>query len=327
MDIVSQAALGASVGEAVIGRKAGMKGALWGAVVAIIPDMDVILLPFFDAYERISIHRGYSHSILFSFVAAIALVALFRKTGTLRGVSIARLSLFFWLVLISHMLLDTFTTYGTQLFLPVSDARVSFDSITIVDPVYTVPLLAGILLAIFRFRNMPSARRLANYSGLAVSTIYLASTLYTKSAVEDMFRLSLESNKVEPVRLFTVPVSAANIKWSGVAIGKDSIYMRSLVRGKGAFGDDTAIPINEHLLDHVDPEITTKMKWFSKAHYAAAGTPDSIRFYNLQIDMQGIYKVDDDLAPTAWYYLIRPLADGSYDIQSKVHDRADRIQK
>ncbi|MGB1248508.1 MAG: metal-dependent hydrolase, partial [Chitinophagales bacterium] len=51
--------------------------------------------------------------------------------------------LFSFLALFTHVLLDAFTTYGTQLLLPFSDKRISFDSINIVDPVYTIPLLLG----------------------------------------------------------------------------------------------------------------------------------------------------------------------------------------
>lgn len=324
MDSISQAALGASIGEVVIGRKAGYKGAVWGAVIATIPDLDVLLLPFFDAYERIAIHRGYSHSILFSVIAAILLVIIFRKTKVLKGVSNARLMLFAWLVLITHMLLDAFTPYGTQLFLPVSNARISFDSITIVDPVYTLPLLAGLILALTIYRNKPVVRRAVNYAGLIGSTGYLVFTLFHKSIIEEAFRSSLQSRNIEYGSLFSVPVTAANIKWYGVASGKDSIYMATMVSGQRSAAEFTAIPVNEYLLNNVNPDLAEKLKWFAKNHYTVAGTPDSIRFYNLQVDMQGIYRVGNDLAPTAWYYLILPQPDGTYQLQSMVHDKGDR---
>lgn len=327
MDSISQAALGASIGEAVLGQKAGRKGALYGAIIATIPDLDVLLLPFFDAYRSISIHRGYSHSILFSVVMAIVLTALMSRGRTLHQVSNVRLFLFAWLVLFTHMLLDAFTTYGTQLLLPFSNARIGFDSITVVDPVYTLPILLGVLLAITRFHKMQTPRRIANYAGLALSTAYLLFTLGNKTVVERSFESSFTDQHIEFNHLYTVPVSAANIKWFGLAFGPDSLYMNTLVRGRGPTDDVTTIPIHEHLLDNIDPDIAAKMKWFAKQHYAVAGTPDSIRFYNLQVDMQGIHEVGEDLAPTAWYYLIVPRDDGSYFIDSRVHDKQLRIGK
>jgi len=50
MDSLTQAALGAAVGEAVLGKKIGNKAAVVGAIIATIPDLDVLLLPFFDDF-------------------------------------------------------------------------------------------------------------------------------------------------------------------------------------------------------------------------------------------------------------------------------------
>ena len=43
MDSISQAALGAAIGEAVLEKKIGNTGAAIGAIVATIPDLDVVL--------------------------------------------------------------------------------------------------------------------------------------------------------------------------------------------------------------------------------------------------------------------------------------------
>ena len=70
MDSLSQAALGAAIGEAILGKKIGHKAAITGAVVGTVPDLDVLLIPFFNELQKISIHRGYSHSLLFCIVGA-----------------------------------------------------------------------------------------------------------------------------------------------------------------------------------------------------------------------------------------------------------------
>ena len=46
MDSITQAVLGAAIGEAVLGKKIGNKGAILGAAVATIPDLDVALYLF-----------------------------------------------------------------------------------------------------------------------------------------------------------------------------------------------------------------------------------------------------------------------------------------
>ena len=76
MDSITQATLGAAIGQALLGKKIGGKAAVLGAIVATIPDLDVVLLPLYDSLERISIHRGFSHSILFSILGALLLLSL-----------------------------------------------------------------------------------------------------------------------------------------------------------------------------------------------------------------------------------------------------------
>ncbi|MBK7944863.1 MAG: metal-dependent hydrolase [Flavobacteriales bacterium] len=66
MDSLTQIVLGAAVGEVVLGRKVGNKAILWGAIAGTIPDLDVLARSLFDPLRANEIHRGITHSILFS---------------------------------------------------------------------------------------------------------------------------------------------------------------------------------------------------------------------------------------------------------------------
>ncbi|MBP6311452.1 MAG: metal-dependent hydrolase [Flavobacteriales bacterium] len=70
MDSVTQIVLGAAVGELVLGRKIGNKAMLWGAIAGTIPDLDVLNRSLFDDLRANELHRGITHSILFSAVMA-----------------------------------------------------------------------------------------------------------------------------------------------------------------------------------------------------------------------------------------------------------------
>ena len=155
MDSITQSVLGAAIGEAMLGRKMGSSGAAIGAVVATIPDLDVVFYLFYDSLAMLSIHRGFSHSIVFSIAGALLIAFVLSRTKWARSTSFFLLFTFSWVCLITHILLDTFTAYGTQLLLPFSDARLGFDSINVVDPVYTLPLLLGLAFT-FLYRNSSS---------------------------------------------------------------------------------------------------------------------------------------------------------------------------
>jgi inner membrane protein len=52
------------------------------------------------------------------------------------------------LVLLSHPLLDSFTSYGTQLFWRMMPTPAAWSSFFIIDPLYTAPLIAVVLLGL-----------------------------------------------------------------------------------------------------------------------------------------------------------------------------------
>ena len=70
MDSLTQIVLGAAVGEAVLGKKVGNKAMMWGAIAGTIPDLDVLSKLFLDAVTSNELHRGFSHSLLFSLLMA-----------------------------------------------------------------------------------------------------------------------------------------------------------------------------------------------------------------------------------------------------------------
>ncbi|NND77024.1 MAG: metal-dependent hydrolase [Flavobacteriales bacterium] len=319
MDSLTQAVLGAAIGEAILGQRLGAKAAITGAILATIPDLDVILVPFYDELQKISIHRGYSHSILFSLIMASVAAFVLSKFKWAKAIPIPKLWLFSWLAFFTHIILDAFTSYGTQLFLPFTDWRVSFDSINIIDPVYTLPLLLGVLGSTVIFKKENKKRGIINKIGLIISSIYLIFTLGNKQNIEQIFQSQLEEKNLPYFRLLTVPVKVGSINWYGVARDGENLHI-----GKYSLWDDDEIifhtfPINESLLKGLDEELVDRMKWFSQGFYTVAESEGKIRIYNMQCDMQGIREFGEYKAPTAFYFEIDPHNDGSFDLSSGMH--------
>ena len=318
MDSLTQAALGAAIGEAALGKKLGWKGAALGAMIATIPDLDVVFYLFYNKFDMLSIHRGYSHSILFSIIGAFLISYVLRHVKWTMHVSDIRIWIFTWLTLITHMLLDAFTTYGTQLYLPFSNNRVGFDSINVVDPIYTVPLLIGLLFSLVICKNKPS-RRIYNYFGLAISTIYLMGTLGMKKYVKAEFADKLNQENISYNSLLTVPVGIANIHWFGVAKTDKQLLLQKYSILNDEIPPFQVFPINEHLLDKLKPELADKMRWFAKGYYTVVEHNDKIRIYNLQVDMRGVVEDENGKAPTVGYFEIVTHADGTFDFGSGQH--------
>ncbi len=145
MDSITQAVLGASVQAALLGRWQGRKALLYGAALGTLPDLDVVI-DYGDAVANMTYHRGFSHSLFVVSAVALLLTALIRRWRPDAGYSGTRLLLTLWLVLLTHVLLDAFTSYGTQLLWPLPTPPIAWSSVFIIDPLYSVPLLLAVLV-------------------------------------------------------------------------------------------------------------------------------------------------------------------------------------
>jgi inner membrane protein len=210
MDSLTQIILGAAVGELVLGKKVGNKAILYGAIAGTIPDLDVLATQFTDTVTAISIHRGFTHSIFFSVLFAPVLgglVSRYEKYKDFKGWS----WLFFW-AFVTHPILDSFTTWGTQLFWPF-DLRLSFTTIFVVDPLYTLPFLVFLILAI-RQKRTAKKRAFYNKMGLIVSCSYLVLTFFLKGIAFYQFKSALEAQHIDYVQLDTRPATLNTILWN-----------------------------------------------------------------------------------------------------------------
>jgi inner membrane protein len=225
MDLVTQTVLGAAVGEMVLGKKAGNKAIMWGAVGGLIPDLDVLIAPFFSEVDGLFVHRGFSHSLIFSFILAPFMGWLIYQIHKKK----LKIKWREWTILIfwaafTHPILDYFTTYGTGAFLPFSNYRVEFGTIAIVDVFYTVPFIIVLLTILFIKRTSALRRKLI--LGLAfLTSFYLLGTVVNKIHVNSVFKNAFAEQGVKYSRYKTAPLPLTNFLWMGMAEADSGYYM------------------------------------------------------------------------------------------------------
>lgn len=281
MDSLTQIALGAAVGEAALGRRVGNVAPAWGAVLGTLPDLDVLLYPFLDPVSEIAVHRGFSHSILFSVVMAPVFGRALSRLHRTRGATTVGWSLLAFLALFTHLVLDSFTVYGTQVFWPFSDYPVSFDSIFIIDPLYTAPLAIGVVVSVLRRRRGAWPGR-ANAVGIALSTAYLAWTVGSKIWIERDFRAAVEAKGIRAERIMTNPTPLNSVLWMGVAESRDTLWvgLRGLL-DSGPTDRFIAVPMRSNLLEgHDDDRAVARLAWFSKGWRALETDADGRILWN-----------------------------------------------
>lgn len=198
MDTVTQAVLGGAIAEAAFRGNLGGRAVAFGAACGLMPDLDV-LTRLAGEWQSLVYHRGASHSLLvLPFVALPVGAAGARWLG--RGQNTwAWIHLAFW-ALITHPLLDVFTTYGTQLFAPFSRARFALDGVAIIDPIYTVPLLISMVWAARRSADRAKSRRFAR-GALAFGLAYLCAGWALSGFAQAKARDALQAQGVTAVSM------------------------------------------------------------------------------------------------------------------------------
>ncbi|MCC5840036.1 MAG: metal-dependent hydrolase [Opitutales bacterium] len=147
MDPLSHAVTGAAIGALVSGRPGLRAGLIAGALAGMAPDLDIFLRSETDPLLHLEFHRGFTHSLFFGPILALASAAIFHPFVRSR-LPFARNFLVCLAAIWLHGLLDAATSYGTSLYWPFSDARVGWNMIAVIDPLYTAPAL-GLVAATF----------------------------------------------------------------------------------------------------------------------------------------------------------------------------------
>jgi inner membrane protein len=116
-----------------------------GALAGMAPDLDILIGSSTDPLLRLEFHRHFTHSLSFIPFGALICAGLFWFLVRRKIENFGQLYLLCFAGIASHGLLDAFTSYGTQLFWPFSNHRVAWDSMSIIDPLFTLPLIALLL--------------------------------------------------------------------------------------------------------------------------------------------------------------------------------------
>jgi inner membrane protein len=296
MDPVTQIALGSAIGTVTLGRKVGArKAAIVGGVIAELPDIDM-WFPAGSIIDTFVDHRGPTHSILMHLVAMPAFGEALRylderlrgERWLCYGVAFALLS--------THALLDGFTTYGTKLLWPLFTEPISWSSIFIIDPLYSLPLLVALLVSLFS-RAQPGltplgdrARRAASW-GLILSSVYMGWTLAARELAETKALDALAAGGIRYQRMTMIPLPFNSLAWRGLAVDGDryvNVYVSLLDDGAPA-------PLHEHprnlaLAEGLpDREPVDRIAWFSHGFHALAREGDDILLRDLRLGVEPNY--------------------------------------
>jgi inner membrane protein len=222
MDSLTQLTFGAACGEAVLGQKVGRKALVWGAVLGTLPDLDVFI-PLGGPVNDFVYHRSFSHSLiilgLLSPLTAwlISTVHPDTKRFYLKWVLLS------FLVLEASVLLDLLTIYGTRIFWPFDTTPKAVPVLFIIDPLFALPVLLGVLAVLLLKRHRPLGHRL-NTIGLALSLTYLILACGTGEFVKRRVTEKLAHQEVPYFQFISSPAPFTTLLWRVVGIDNDRYF-------------------------------------------------------------------------------------------------------
>lgn len=265
MDSITQAALGATIAVAGWRSSLGSRAIWFGVFCGMAPDFD-IAASLAGEWESLYHHRGVSHSlVVLPFVAPIFgwLGYRFGRTGELSQ----WIHLAFW-ALITHPLLDLFTSYGTQLLAPISDRRFSVDGVAILDPIYTAPMLVVLVFGL---------RKLWAWLALGWGAFYLLLGTLGSQLLEHRVEGELHSQGFEAVSVRAPPQLGAPLLRRVVARdaqGEMRVGFASVLRVEGFDLIALSPPRGEPLDGVLDHEHGQLWAWFSDGFLTARLSDD-----------------------------------------------------
>lgn len=208
--------------------------------------------------------------------------------------------IFFFATFITHVFIDVCTTYGTQIFYPFDLYRASFHNISVIDPLYTLPLLLGIVGSFYM-------RHKANWAGLIISSLYMVFTFYQLSGVRLTFEQKLEAHDIQYERYMVAPTLMNNFLWNGIAETDSFYYLAPLHTKRGMLRDFSRIRKDR---EGIKPAVMENggnvLAWFSDGYYETLkGKSGNVKFKDLRFAIH--YQ---DTIQTGMGFTIRKTEDG-----------------
>ncbi|MEK7791756.1 MAG: metal-dependent hydrolase, partial [Pseudomonadota bacterium] len=167
MDLLTQGLLGSTMAQSGARQQETRLATGIGFFAGIVADADILIQSANDPLLNIEFHRHFTHSLFFVPLGAL-IAALLLWPFLRRRLPFVRLYLFALLGYCLSGVLDAFTSYGTHLLWPLSDARVAWNTISVIDPVFTLILLIAGVVAFRKYTH--TAARI----GLLLAAVYMS---------------------------------------------------------------------------------------------------------------------------------------------------------
>jgi len=265
MDPISQGTVGAAFAQSTANKKNIIKIGIIGFLAGLAPDLDVFIRSSTDPILSLEYHRQFTHSLFFipfgALIVTLMIFPLFKKSLSLKTVYVAS---FFGYT--THGLLDACTSYGTLLFWPFSNERVTWNNISVVDPIFTIPVLVLAVTA------MITRKPLLSFFAIVWMTFYLLLGFVQYERAFLVANDLAHSRGHNPERLTLKPSFGNLILWKSIYQYEENFYVdaiRTALSSTWCLGESIRMFDYQHHLPNLDLESQQRkdierFRWFSQ---------------------------------------------------------------
>ncbi len=304
MDPISQGALGAALAQSGGNRNKIKAATILGCFGGLAPDLDILIFSPADPLLFLEFHRQFTHSLIFipvgALLVALVMHQLVRRFLPLGDLRFRESYLFCLLGYVTHGLLDACTSYGTQLLWPFTAERFAWNNVSIIDPIFTLPVLGLVITGVYR-KNPWFAR-----GAFIWAICYLSiGVLQRDRAVAAGYELAALRGH-EPIRLAAKPGFANLLLWKVVYETQDCFYVDGVRVGfeKKTFPGDRVQKLNLDVhfnwldQDSQQAKDIERFRWFSNDYLAIdPENPDRIidvRYSVVPNEVDALWAIDLD---------------------------------
>ncbi len=311
------------MGEAFAGKTVGKKAMLWGILAQSIPDVDFIASFWLKTSDNLLAHRGITHSLLFALLITPIIAGFAYSLHKPHNISLKKWILFIGSVIFIHLFLDAFNNYGVGWLEPFSHVRISFNTIYVADPFFSI--IPGIALLMLLFiKQKSTVRKWIWKTGLIIPFLYLLYSLANKLYVTAETEKILAAQNINFNKLLITPAPLQTWLWF-IAAGNDSGFYTGY---RSVFDKQPSLelhfkPQHNNLIHLVkEPDQLNKLIRFSQGFYTIEQRKDSMVFYDLRFGQ--IIGWQNPLENYAFYYYLQPNVDNTLVVQRGRFAKWDR---
>ena len=264
----------------------------------LAPDIDVFIRSNTDPLLFLEYHRHFTHSLFFIPIGGLICSLLFYFIITKRyNFSFKETYIYSTIGYATHGIIDSFTTYGTQLMWPYTNERFAWNMISVIDPMFTIPVIIFVLFAIFKKK-----RKYSIYA-LVWMISYLTLGLIQKERAEDIINDYAVSNGHKVTFIEAKPSFANIIVWKVIYSDSLYFYVNAIKLGlthkiiPGERIKKINLERDFKWLDLSSQQATDleRFKWFSNGYLGISSEDNNIiydiRFSTIPNQVQGLWGI------------------------------------